>query len=636
MRFSHAVTSLFLLTAFGSELVATTAAFSLPPPSNTGLVNPSVRYLNSLSATTSSSSTTTTDTSSPEFSPNLEKNEKYIEGLIDNLTQVLDRWVVLQSSAKKTQVQNILDQILRESKVESLTIKTLKLVKRAGFPVQEETRRRNEVENDSLKRQREAEERVKWEKFRSTAEEVGEMVEKGRRTEEQEIRRRQQQSGEEEKPRSALSSRLKNDRKKPDLFMGEIDKNLTDERSKHSKSQDDANQKTMQDAQILSSELVAQAGSDFDGETMGIGGLDDVLAQVKRRVWIPLAAPPILLRELGISPVRGLLLYGRPGCGKTLIARTIGRILSPSRPVTVVSGPELMDKFVGSSEENVRKVFDEPPRVYDHIRFREDGEALSQVALHVIIMDEFDAMARSRGGKSGKGDQGEAGVARDSVVNQLLAKMDGVDPLPVPTLVIGMTNKRSLIDSALLRPGRFEVQIEVPPPRTQQQRVSILKVHMQTMFEAGRLLVRDAPTQTAAGRFVQNSFNAKDIPTYELLVNEIARECKDFSGASLAGVTRAAASHALERAVIGYSTSSSEINGVNGSTPNGANNDNSMMNGATVPSMMDCLVTLKDLKLAIEDVKASSGDSDWKEDKEEEKVNDDDSTDEKDTDESTT
>ncbi|KAI2490025.1 AAA-family ATPase [Fragilaria crotonensis] len=77
-------------------------------------------------------------------------------------------------------------------------------------------------------------------------------------------------------------------------------------------------------------------------------------------------------------------------------------------------------------------------------------------------MDEFDAMARTRGGKAGSGVQGDAGVARDSVVNQILAKMDGVDPLPVPTLVIGMTNKRSLIDPALLRPGRFEVQIEVP------------------------------------------------------------------------------------------------------------------------------------------------------------------------------
>ena len=65
-------------------------------------------------------------------------------------------------------------------------------------------------------------------------------------------------------------------------------------------------------------------------------------------------------------------------------------------------------------------------------------------------MDEFDAVARARGGRGGKGDQGDAGVARDSVVNQLLAKMDGVQPLPVPTLVIGLTNKRSLVEPGTL------------------------------------------------------------------------------------------------------------------------------------------------------------------------------------------
>ena len=81
--------------------------------------------------------------------------------------------------------------------------------------------------------------------------------------------------------------------------------------------------------------------------------------------------------------------------------------------------------------------------------------------------------------------------------------MDGVHPLPVPTLVVGLTNKRSLIEPALLRPGRFEVQVEVPPPRTIEQRVSILKVHTKSMNSAGRLLVKDAPADTAAARYVQ-------------------------------------------------------------------------------------------------------------------------------------
>lgn len=360
-------------------------------------------------------------------------------------------------------MQNILYQIKRESKSEALILAATRLAKRAGFPTEED---KELGKTDSESRRQGVVARKEWEEFREAVEQVGQMV--GRTKNDS---------------RSALSSRIQSNGKR-DLFMGDIDdrlvpddNNLGDDgkqeplvngnvlsnnKSPELSLKGDRNyldEDALERAQLRTSELVAKSGTFFDGEILGIGGLDEVLAQVKRRIWIPLAAPPVLLQELGITPVRGLLLYGMPGCGKTLIARTIGRILSPVRPVTVVSGPELMDKFVGSSEQNVRKVFDEPPPIYDNIRANEldGGKALSAVALHVIIMDEFDAMARTRGGKLGAGAQGDAGVARDSVVNQILAKMDGVDPLPVPTLVIGMTNKRSLIDSALLRPGRFEV-----------------------------------------------------------------------------------------------------------------------------------------------------------------------------------
>ncbi len=252
-----------------------------------------------------------------------------------------------------------------------------------------------------------------------------------------------------------------------------------------------------QEAEERSSALIAEAGSGsaFDGESLGIGGLDDILSQIKRRIWVPLAAPPTLLKELGIDPVNGLLLYGSPGCGKTLLAKSIGKIISPVRPVTVVSGPEIMDRFVGSSEKNLRTIFDNPPDIYDKYRIgtKDNGVSLAETALHVIVLDEFDAIARSRGANN----QGDAGVARDSVVNQLLAKMDGVDKHKVPTLLIALTNKLSLIDSALLRPGRFEVQIEVSPPKSLQQRISILHIHMKHMNRHGRLLVRDAPPRTA-------------------------------------------------------------------------------------------------------------------------------------------
>jgi vesicle-fusing ATPase len=403
--------------------------------------------------------------------------------------------------------------------------------------------------------------------------------------------------------RSALGERAVNN-ENPDLFLNSVLQQATINSNKNNPLKDRKNfEDTMKGsssdllepkipnvgAHVASSrvsELVARAGSAeaFTGEVMGIGGLDDVLAQIKRRVWIPLAAPPQLLEELGIQPVRGLLLYGFPGCGKTLLARQLGKLLSPLRPITIVEGPSIMDKFVGSSEKKLREIFDNPPDIYDTYRLREadNGKSIARAALHVIIMDEFDAIARARGGRGGLGDQGDAGVARDSVVNQLLAKMDGVEPLVVPTLVIGLTNKRSLIEPALLRPGRFEVQIEVPHPKSIEARISILNVHTKNMHRAGRLLVRDAPKGSAAAKVASSN-----MLSYDQLLLQLAAECDGFSGASIAGFCRAAASHALERAVTDYS-----------------DHDGRSM-------LADCAVKKEDFEAAIQDVLVSTGDTDW-------------------------
>jgi vesicle-fusing ATPase len=224
------------------------------------------------------------------------------------------------------------------------------------------------------------------------------------------------------------------------------------------------------------------------------------------------------------------------------------------------------------------------------------GDSIAKTALHVIIMDEFDAIARARGGRGGTGDQqSDAGVARDSVVNQLLVKMDGVDPLVVPTLIIGLTNKRSLIEPALLRPGRFEVQVEVPPPATNEQRISVLKVHTKHMHQAGRLFVRDAPNGSAAARL-----STQSLLSYEELLETLAEECDGFSGASLAGVARAAASHALERAVEAFTehTESSSL-------------------------LQDCVVTKEDFDCAMQDVRDSLGDADYTETEDDVKENED-------------
>lgn len=167
----------------------------------------------------------------------------------------------------------------------------------------------------------------------------------------------------------------------------------------------------------------------------------------------------------------------------------------------------------------------------------------------------------------------------------MLAKMDGVDPLPVPTLVVGLTNKRSLIDPALLRPGRFEVHIEVTKPKTKEARISILKVHLNSMMESGRLLVSDPPPSTAAARVLESGALSNEeqgrLLSFEQLVDLLAVESDGFTGASLAAVARAAASHALERAVM------------------------EIQDGG---SIADCLVTQEDFELAIDDCIESEGD----------------------------
>lgn len=153
--------------------------------------------------------------------------------------------------------------------------------------------------------------------------------------------------------------------------------------------------------------------------------------------------------------------------------------------------------------------------------------------------------------------------------------MDGVSPLSVPTLVIGLTNKRSLIDTALLRPGRFEVHIEIPPPKTVEQRLSILKVHTQHMYQSGRLLVRDAPMK----RKIRMQ---RSLPTYDDLLLSIAEQTDGYSGASLASVSRSAASHALERTV-----------------------ESGLLKKASLNLLDDCRVTSDDFSKALEDIKTN-------------------------------
>ena len=110
--------------------------------------------------------------------------------------------------------------------------------------------------------------------------------------------------------------------------------------------------------------------------------------------------------------------------------------------------------------------------------------------LHVVVLDEFDAIARRRSSDAAGGSEGGS-AARDSVVNQLLALMDGVAGLPVPTFVIALTNRRELVDNAVLRPGRLEVHVEVGKP-DEKGRKEILRIHAEKMRSSGRLALAGA------------------------------------------------------------------------------------------------------------------------------------------------
>lgn len=246
---------------------------------------------------------------------------------------------------------------------------------------------------------------------------------------------------------------------------------------------------------------------EFNFQALGIGGLDIQFEQIFRRAFASRIFPPAVVERLGIHHVKGVLLYGPPGTGKTLIARQIGKMLNGREP-KVVNGPEVLNKYVGASEENVRKLFADAESDY-----QQNGEASD---LHVIIFDEIDAICKSRGSvRDGSG-------VHDTIVNQLLTKIDGVDALN-NILLIGMTNRKDMLDEALLRPGRLEVQVEIGLP-DEQGRLEILEIHTSKMQA--------------------NAFMGRDVDLAEL-----AARTKNFSGAELEGLTKSAVSFALNRQV---------------------------------------------------------------------------------------
>ncbi|MBR9704964.1 CDC48 family AAA ATPase [Candidatus Pacearchaeota archaeon] len=184
-----------------------------------------------------------------------------------------------------------------------------------------------------------------------------------------------------------------------------------------------------------------------------VGGLSLTKQELKEAVEWPLKYPDSFKR-IGISPPKGILLYGPPGTGKTLLAKAVAK--ESEANFIQIKGPSLLSMWVGKSEEGVRKIF----------------ERARQVSPCIVFFDELDSLAGKRGLEQGN-------KVTERVLNQLLAEMDGIEDLS-NVIVVGATNRPDMLDSALLRPGRFDRILLVGSPSS-EGRKQVFKIHTKNM-----------------------------------------------------------------------------------------------------------------------------------------------------------
>jgi transitional endoplasmic reticulum ATPase len=218
-----------------------------------------------------------------------------------------------------------------------------------------------------------------------------------------------------------------------------------------------------------------------------VGGLEEVKEALKEAVEWPLQNPENFKR-LGIKPARGILLYGPPGCGKTHIVKALAHEVGTN--FIAIKGPELLSKWVGESEQHIREIF----------------RRARQVAPAIIFFDEVDALAPRRGLEIGS-------RVTEQVVSQILTEMSGLEELE-GVVIIAATNRPDIMDPALLRPGRFDKLIYVPPP-SDKTRLQILKIY------------------------------TKNMPLKGVSLEKIAEKTEGYSGADLEALVREAALFAL-------------------------------------------------------------------------------------------
>ncbi|ELP84948.1 cdc48 family protein, putative, partial [Entamoeba invadens IP1] len=184
-----------------------------------------------------------------------------------------------------------------------------------------------------------------------------------------------------------------------------------------------------------------------------VGGLEDVKRELKEVVQYPVEFPD-KFRKFGMEPSKGVLFFGPPGCGKTLLAKAVASQCQAN--FISIKGPELLTMWFGESEGNVREVFDKA----------------RQAAPCVLFFDELDSIGKARGGGAG-----DVGGSADRILNQLLTEMDGVGKKK-QVFIIGATNRPDILDPALMRPGRLDQLLFIPLP-DRDSRLSILKAKLR-------------------------------------------------------------------------------------------------------------------------------------------------------------
>ncbi|MBW2985911.1 CDC48 family AAA ATPase [Candidatus Woesearchaeota archaeon] len=198
-----------------------------------------------------------------------------------------------------------------------------------------------------------------------------------------------------------------------------------------------------------------------------IGGLSDEIKKIREMVELPLKHPEIFER-LGVEPPKGVLLHGPPGTGKTLLAKAVAN--ETNSHFILINGPEIMSKYYGQSEENIRKKFEEA----------------EQNAPAIVFIDEIDAIATKR--------EETKGEVEKRVVAQLLALMDGLKNRG-RVVVIAATNVPNILDPALRRPGRFDRELEISVPN-EEGRLNVLKIHTRNMPLAKDVNLTDTSKKT--------------------------------------------------------------------------------------------------------------------------------------------